>query len=82
MLLVLAPHQVGVFRISRFIPDGIVQMKRRVRVNQALSGGVSAILQSGLIIKNIRRMCSSKFMYIVPVARIDSKKHSSNVFEN
>ena len=82
MLLVLAPHQVGVFRLSRFIPDGIVQIKRRVRVNQALSGGVSAILQSGLIIKNIRRMFSSKFMYIVPVAQIDSKKHFSNVFEN
>ena len=35
-----------------------VQIKRRVRYaeNQALSGNVSAILQSGLILEYIRRM--------------------------
>ena len=41
--------------------------------NQALSGGVSAILQSGLILENIRRMFSPKLMYIVLVAQIESK---------
>ena len=30
-----------------------VQIKRRLRGNQALSGGVSAVLQYGLILKNI-----------------------------
>ena len=59
VLLFLAPHQVGYFRISRFISDGIWS-------NKALSGGLSAILQSGLILENIQRM--SKFMSIVLVA--------------
>ena len=50
--------------------------------NQALSGGVSAVLQSGLILENIQRMFSSKFRYIVPMTQIDSKKQSLNVLEN
>ena len=33
-----------------------VQIKHRVRENEVLSGGVSAILRSGLILENIRRM--------------------------
>ena len=33
-----------------------VKIKCRVLENQALSGGVRAILQSGLIIKNVRKM--------------------------
>ena len=38
--------------------------------NQALSDGVSASLQFGLILENIRRMfLLSKFMYIVPDSR-------------
>ena len=42
-----------------------------------LSDGVSAILQSGLILEYIRRMFSSKFMYIVPVAQITKKSHTT-----
>ena len=45
-----------IFRISRFIPDGICSNKAQYAENQALSGGVSTILQSGLILQNIRRM--------------------------
>ena len=33
-----------------------VQIKRRVRGSQALSDGVSAILRSGQILENIRKM--------------------------
>ena len=33
-----------------------VQIKHRVRENEVLSGGVRAILRSGLILENIRRM--------------------------
>ena len=33
-----------------------VQIKHRVCENEVLSGGVSAILRSGLILENIRRM--------------------------
>ena len=56
LLLFLLPHQVGFFRISRFMPDGICSNKAQSTwKNQALSGGVSAILQSGLIPENIQR---------------------------
>ena len=33
-----------------------VQIKHRVRENEVFSGGVSAILLSGVILENIRRM--------------------------
>ena len=49
-----------------------VQINAEYAENEALSGGVSAILQSGLILANIRIMILSKFMYIVPIAQIDS----------
>ena len=46
--------EVDVFRISLFIPNGICSKKSaEYAENQALSGGVSAILQSGLILENI-----------------------------
>ena len=62
LLLFLAPHQVGFFRMSQFIPDGICSKKRvEYAENQALSGGISAILQSGLILKNIRRLTAKTF---------------------
>ena len=56
LLLCLAPLQVGCFRISRFIPDELFSNKAQFAKNQALSRGVSAMLQSGLILENIRRM--------------------------
>ena len=56
LLLFLAPLQVGCFRIYRFIPDELFSNKAQLAENQALSRGVSAILQSGLILENIRRM--------------------------
>ena len=59
---ILAPLQVGCFRISRFIPDELFSNKAQIEFaeNQALSRGVSAILQSGLILENIRRMFFAK----------------------
>ena len=46
-----------------------VQIKHRVRENEVLSGGVSAILRSGLILENIQRMfllsvCLTGTMYM------------------
>ena len=69
LLLFLAPLQVGCFRISRFIPDGFFFFKESAEYaeNQALSGGVSAILQSGLILENIQRMFFVKIHVHCPV---------------
>ena len=81
-LLFLALHQVGVFRISRFLPDGICSNKESTQKNQALSGGVNAILQSGLILKNIQRMLFFRIYVHCPSRPEWQQKHSSNVLEN
>ena len=52
----LAPHKVGFFRISLFIPHGICSNKVQCAENQALSGGVMANLGASLILKNIQGM--------------------------
>ena len=49
--------------------------------NQALSGGVSAILQSGLILENIRRMFFVKIHVHCPGSPDRQQKHSSNFLE-
>ena len=85
LLLFLAPHKVGFFRISLLIPNGIcsneaqstrkiklflvAQSMRKIKLFLALSGGVSAILQSGLILKKSYSVIWS-----------DSQEHSKNVF--
>ena len=56
MLLFLALHKVGFFRISLFISNGICSNKAQSTQKIKLSVGVSAILQAGLILENIRRM--------------------------
>ena len=59
-----------------------VQISAEYAENQVLSGGVSAILRSGLYLENIRRM----FLLSVWVTRTMymnfDEKHSLNVFEN
>ena len=50
--------------------------------NQALSGGVSAFLQSGLILKTIQRMFFVKVHVHCPGDPDWQQKHSSNVLEN
>ena len=55
ILLYLAPLQEGFFFLYSYRMK-FVQIKHRVRENEVLSGGVSAILRSGLILENIRRM--------------------------
>ena len=76
LLLFLASLQVGFFRTSWFIPDGIFsnffKLSTQYAENQALSDGVSAILQS-VWFSGTFGIFSSKFMYIVPVTQIDSK---------
>ena len=49
------------------------QIKRRVRGKSSSFWWLSAILQSGLILEKFEEYFLSKFMYIVPVAQIDSK---------
>ena len=57
LLLFLVPHQVGVFQnISIYTWWNLFKQSAEYAENQAVSDGVSAILQSGLIIENIRRM--------------------------
>ena len=59
-----------------------VQIRRRVRGNQALSGGVSAILRSGLILEVIRRMFLLS-VWVTGTMYMDfDEKHSPNVLEN
>ena len=50
--------------------------------NQALSGGVSAILQSGLILENIQRMFFVKLHVHGSGSPDVQQKHSSNVLKN
>ena len=71
-----------IFKISRFIPDGFIQIKSRVRGNQARFDGVSAILQSGLILEDIRRMFFVKIHVHCPGSPDWQQTHSSNVHEN
>ena len=59
-----------------------VQIRRRVRENQALSGGVSAILRSGLILEVIRRLFLLS-VWVTGTMYMDfDEKHSPNVLEN
>ena len=59
-----------------------VQIKHRVRGKSALSGGVSAILRSGLILENIRRMFFV-LIWVTGTMYMDfDEKHSPNVLEN
>ena len=83
LLLFLAPLQVGCFRISRFIPDGFffsnkAQSMRKIKLFLV----VSAILQSGRILENIRRMFFVKIHVHCPGDPDWQQKHSSNVLKN
>ena len=55
--------------------------KHRVQENQALSGGVSAILRSGLILENIRRMFLLSIWATVTMYTNFDEKRSPNVLE-
>ena len=62
--------------------DFFFSSKAQFAENQALSRGVSAILQSGLILENIRRMFFVK-IHVHCLGDPDwHQKHSSNVVEN
>ena len=56
LLLFLAPHNIGFFRISLFIPNGICSNIAQSTQKIKFFLVVSAILRSGLILENIRRM--------------------------
>ena len=59
-----------------------VQIKHRVRENEVLSGGVSAILRSGLILENIRRMFLLSVRVTGTMYMFFYEKLSPNVLEN
>ena len=72
LLLFLAPHQVGFFRISRFIPDGFCSNKVQIPAKNSSSfwqcKHYSAIWTYLL---TLGEYFASKFMYIVLVAQVD-----------
>ena len=79
LLLFLAPHKVGFFRISL----EFVRIKRRVRGKSiSLEGGVSDILRSGLILEIIRRMFLLSIWATGTMYMNSDEKHSPNVLEN
>ena len=57
-------------------------MSAKYAENQVLSGGVSAILRSGLILENIRRMVLLSVWVTGTIYMNSDEKHSSNVLEN
>ena len=59
-----------------------VQISTEYAANQVLSGGVSAILRSGLILENIRRMFLLSIWVTGTVYMNFDEKHSPNVLEN
>ena len=59
-----------------------VQISTEYAENQALSGAVIAILQSGLILENIRRLFFVKIHVHCHGGPDWQQKHSSNVLEN
>ena len=80
ILLYLAPLQEGFFLYSYRME--FVQIKHRVRQNEVLSGGVSAILRSGLILENIRRMFLLSVWVTGTMYMNCYEKPSPNVLEN
>ena len=58
------------------------QIKRRVRGKSRISGGVSTILRSGLILENIRRMFLLSIWDTGTMYLNFDEKHSPNVLEN
>ena len=59
-----------------------VQIKHRVRENEVLSGGVSAMLRSGLILENIRKMFLLSVWVTGTMYMNFYEKFSPNVLEN
>ena len=59
-----------------------IQIKRRVHGKSSSSGGVSVILQSGLILENIRRMFLLSIWATGTMYMNFGEKHSLNVLEN
>ena len=59
-----------------------VQISAEYAENQVLSGGVSAILRSGLILENIRRMFLLSIWVTGTMYMNFDEKHSPNVLEN
>ena len=59
-----------------------VQIKGRVYGKSSLSGGVSPILKSGLILKNIRRMFLLSFWVTGIMYMNFEEKYSPNVLKN
>ena len=82
LLLFLAPHNVGFFRISLFIPNGICSNIAQSTQKIKFFLVVSAILRSGLILENIRRMFLLSIWAAGTMYMNLDEKHSPNALEN